>query len=1142
MAKRISDRFVLVEGTSRPGGLSEVRKAFDKLQPGGGFAAIKVLHQRDNGEVIKVFLERETEALRALQHPNIIRMLDWGWDEELQRYFIALEWVDRSLKDEISTGKAVDWTSFFQRIGKPLASALAFAHLREIEHRDIKPGNVLIAQDGTLKLADFGIAKIRSKVEVVEETLAGYRSDLYAPPEREDTIPFVRDVFSYGVLAVQVLTGGRARDYPDLAPAIEGLDIPPEFRAVLRDCVSLEPAKRPANGAVLEQQLATAERVSGDRASRRSNAFWLKITRRAAEQVLLVENGVQVDWKKAESAILADLGGQVHADYAYNKQANEVDQKTICLAGNSLFLRLKPDEESADRAVIVRAERWTDERLARWREHALPVGPTLTWTFSDPGDVAAFEGMELLIARLQEHGSRQQEDAQVSGGEQAGSLFEGWRRLLDAREEASAGGRQPLDYYSVGGSGRELVFHLAQSLGSSVVGDEWSVTEYAQARPVDRGEVISQDDDKVVLRFRRRGISVPQRGVLLPYLGPSQVALNRQRDALSNVSMGQSTNPLLRSIIENPSSVRVGKPADITRWFRADLDDSKRQVVRHALGSQDLALVEGPPGTGKTTVIAEIVEQILSRSPKARILIVSQTHIAIDNALHRIEEAGVRGVVRLGRPDDPRVAQPVQHLLLDRQLKRWAKGVREQAEAHLEALAAQRGMEARHVKAALLLEELATVAANLDYVAQQLAALTRAPVEERTTSAREAGERAVDARHRLDELKEQRLDLYNRAQRVLAGDLTIREDLSVADARAAVEALLGNEAAGRKMMQLVKLQGEWLQRIETDQKLVTAFLRTCQVVGGTALGFLGHPAARDLDFDLCIFDEASKATATEALVPLARARQWILVGDTRQLPPIDEDILRNAQLMADHQLTPDIVQTTLFQHLISHTEPPVRHMLREQYRMTPPIGNLISTCFYKGELHSPGAQGLPGYSDLYKPVLWWNTANLGKQRRETERSASETSVSNRTEAQLAARWLHALDRAVELQVVKAPADRKLEVLVIAPYALQLEELNRRLAGSRFTRLSCEVLSVDAVQGRESDIAVFSVTRSNDHGQFGFLGQSYWRRINVALSRARFGLTIIGDASFCSSKPGALRDVLDYISNHQEGCEIRDAVL
>ncbi|WP_079133927.1 AAA domain-containing protein [Streptomyces sp. EN23] len=67
-----------------------------------------------------------------------------------------------------------------------------------------------------------------------------------------------------------------------------------------------------------------------------------------------------------------------------------------------------------------------------------------------------------------------------------------------------------------------------------------------------------------------------------------------------------------------------------------------------------------------------------------------------------------------------------------------------------------------------------------------------------------------------------------------------------------------------------------------------------------------------------------------------------------------------------------------------------------------------------------------------------------------------------------------------------------------------------------------------------------MTRSNPQGKFGFLGEKYWRRINVALSRARYGLTIVGDADFCRSSPGALRQVVNYIEDHPEDCKISEA--
>lgn len=1141
-AQMVSDRFMLLPAITRPGGLSEVCKAVDTRDPSGRFAAVKLLRQRENNEIIELFLERETSALRELRHPHIVEMLDSGWDPGVARYFIALEWIDRSFKDELAQGRPISWISYFERIGKPLASALAHAHALEIEHRDIKPGNVLITEDGTVKLADFGIAKIRSKVATTDETVADFRSNLYSPPEQSDSVAYVRDVFGYGVLAIQALSASRAHDYADLARVLDELELAPEIHAILRDCIDYDPASRPPNASVLEQRLLEADRIRAARWARRNNFLWMKLTRAAAESLLDLPKGGEIDWQRAEAAVLDDLGGTAHADYGYNQRTDEVDTDVIRLAGRSWLLRLKADDVHGDRVTIVHAQRRTEEWLARWRPKAVSVGSQLTFDFQNPGDDAAHDGLQSLLRLLDEHLEERNAAKDQEQVRNLGDLFDAWGRLLDAREELAAGGRQTLSYERVTGENRTRIFHLTQTCDEILLGEEWSVADYAQGRPLERGQITGQSGDRLVLTFPRAARRIPERGVLQPFLGPSQIALARQRDALTSTAAGQSTNPLLRSVIDNPASVHVGEPAEIDDWFRGDLDASKRDVVRHALGTQDLLLVEGPPGTGKTTVIAEIVEQTLRRSPKARILIVSQTHIAIDNALKRIEASGRTDVVRLGRPDDPRVAPDTQHLLLDRQIKRWSRQVRAQAEAYLDQFAARKGLEARHLKAALSLEGLAVVAADIEHVQERMQTLAAQPPSERTTSSRELGEEIVSLRTRRDDLLEHRSELFAQIQRALGGDLTLKEDMPAADVRDVVAALVGNSPAATELLDVLRLQGEWLQRIETDQNLVGSFLRTRHVVGGTALGFLGHPAARDLDFDLCIFDEASKATATEALVPLARTRQWIMVGDTRQLPPLDEDLLREAKLMEDYQLIPELVETTLFQYLANHTQHPVKHLLREQYRMTPAIGNMISTCFYDGKLRSPGTHALPGYDQLYKPVQWVDTSRLGRQRRESERTEAEHSILNRTEVQQVARRLQAIDKAVERRVIKPDRSGTLEVLVIAPYSRQIEELKRRLASTRLSHLTPEILSVDAVQGRECDLALFSVTRSNDRSEFGFLGHPYWRRINVALSRARYGLVIVGDAAFCQSKPGALRDVLDYIRAHPEDCEISHADL
>src|SRR5204862_6710740 len=109
--------------------------------------------------------------------------------------------------------------------------------------------------------------------------------------------------------------------------------------------------------------------------------------------------------------------------------------------------------------------------------------------------------------------------------------------------------------------------------------------------------------------------------------------------------------------------------------------------------------------------------------------------------------------------------------------------------------------------------------------------------------------------------------------------------------------------------------------------------------------------------------------------------------------------------------------------------------------------------------------------------------------------------------------------------------------VLTAYRKQRDELQRAVAGLGSAQLNIEVNTVDAVQGREADVTFFSIVRSNDRGDLGFLGQRHWRRTNVALSRSRFGPVIVGDATFCEKAPGPLRTVLTHLRKHTDTCRI-----
>lgn len=159
MAEEIGGYFTLLDVPPRNSGtFSVIRKAVDRRD--GHFVAVKfITGQRDDlGE--RVF-ERESKSLRNLNHTNILRCLDSGIDDT-GTYYLVLDWVDKNLDDVLKeSGPWESWDRFAGEVALPLVDALSYTHLNGIEHRDIKPQNVLITDSGKPLLADFGIAKLR---------------------------------------------------------------------------------------------------------------------------------------------------------------------------------------------------------------------------------------------------------------------------------------------------------------------------------------------------------------------------------------------------------------------------------------------------------------------------------------------------------------------------------------------------------------------------------------------------------------------------------------------------------------------------------------------------------------------------------------------------------------------------------------------------------------------------------------------------------------------------------------------------------------------------------------------------------------------------------------------------------------------
>jgi serine/threonine protein kinase len=207
MARVIEGRYALQDEPIASGGMADVYKAVDVGSPDMPTVAVKLLRLNEDREgLIALFFEREVRALNELRHPNIVTLLDAGYDESDGRRYLVLEWMPEDLPARLAAIRPEGWDDFADAIALPLLEGLAHAHDRQVVHRDVKPANVLVAADGTPKLANFGISKMKSTLGRSAGTVAEFVSRPYAPPEDASMSGFTRDVFGFGVLVLACLS------------------------------------------------------------------------------------------------------------------------------------------------------------------------------------------------------------------------------------------------------------------------------------------------------------------------------------------------------------------------------------------------------------------------------------------------------------------------------------------------------------------------------------------------------------------------------------------------------------------------------------------------------------------------------------------------------------------------------------------------------------------------------------------------------------------------------------------------------------------------------------------------------------------------------------------------------------------------
>ena len=327
-------------------------------------------------------------------------------------------------------------------------------------------------------------------------------------------------------------------------------------------------------------------------------------------------------------------------------------------------------------------------------------------------------------------------------------------------------------------------------------------------------------------------------------------------------------------------------------------------------------------------------------------------------------------------------------------------------------------------------------------------------------------------------------------------------------------------ARGTRPEERVSLLQRWLDFLRNNPRFFSELLvANANLVCATTIGCATHRELRSVVYDYVIVDEAGKEEARRLLVPLIRGERWVLVGDHQQLPPYVDDKLKAC--LVREGLDPEIITRSLFEELQSPFERHGRYVfLDRQGRMHPDISAFVSHQFYKDQLHDfphasshsiPRPQFLPDDPKLLVLDTGWlpEPSEKSNDRRK--------GFYNPIECELA---IHLLQSFVKLPCWQQGLDDvaatdRLSVGVIAPYRRQVEELTRlakrvAILKQLIAQGQLQIGTVDSFQGQERDLILFSCTRSNDAGEFGFADNK--QRLNVALSRARARLIVLVDGS------------------------------
>ena len=475
------------------------------------------------------------------------------------------------------------------------------------------------------------------------------------------------------------------------------------------------------------------------------------------------------------------------------------------------------------------------------------------------------------------------------------------------------------------------------------------------------------------------------------------------------------------------------------------LNPTQERAVNEVLWAKDVAIVHGPPGTGKTTTLVEAINETLMR--ESQVLVCAQSNMAVDWISEKLVDRGIN-VLRIGNPT--RVNDKMLGFTYERRFESHA-----------------------------------------DY--PQLWAIRKAIRELRKN--RKKG--SENYHQKMDRLKSRAAEIELRINAELFGE---------------------------------------------------ARVIACTLVGSA------HHLLEGMKFGTLFIDEAAQALEAACWIPMKRASRVILAGDHCQLPPTVKSI---AALRAG-------LGKTLMER-IAENKPEVVTLLKIQYRMNDEIMRFSSDWFYGGKVESAPQIKYRSVLDYDHPITWIDTGEESEERRvkseefnsssddaseeseEQENSSLFTHHSSLYKEQFVGESFGRINKAeAELTLLtlaeyftkiskRRVLEERIDVGIISPYRAQVQYLKKLIKKYEFFkpyRRLISVNTVDGFQGQERDVILISLVRSNDEGQIGFLKDL--RRMNVAMTRARMKLIILGNKDTMTKHPfyKKLWEYVEAINNNE----------